>query len=308
MSSLIPNSRIDYLQKSIEVGLDSYLATPFAGPARLIEAMRYAVLSPGKRLRGMLCLLIAEDLNCLQATIPAACALELLHAASLIIDDLPCMDDEKERRGRPATHMAFGQDLAILAAFSLVSRAFNVISTMSSPDAGACLHITSLFSEALGANGLCAGQARDLTLSLQGGSGEDYDGTIMQKTAALFILAVLCGAVFAAPALSGSEEEILKCFATHLGIAFQAYDDALDGSGIALPAALMGRAAQELRAAGSAARQLTRLPSLTSYLESGWCVARDDLRPVTQVPRVALKPKKLTRKDKPVDFSGRQTR
>ena len=162
MSSLIPSSRINRLQKTIEVGLDTYLGTCFAGPTRLIEATRQAVLSPGKRLRATLCLLIAEDLDCFEVAVPVACALEFLHTASLIIDDLPCMDDEKERRGRPATHIAYGQDIAILAAFSLVSQAFGVISTMPSADARVSVYLTSLFSEALGTNGLCAGQARDL--------------------------------------------------------------------------------------------------------------------------------------------------
>jgi geranylgeranyl diphosphate synthase type II len=272
MSSLIPSSRTNHLQEMIEVRLDTYLCSSFAGPARLIEAMRYAVLSPGKRLRGTLCLLVAEDLDSFQAAVPAACALEFLHTASLMIDDLPCMDDERERRGRPATHVAYGQDLAILAAFSLVSHAFGVISSIPSADPSALVHLTSLFSEALGANGLCAGQARDLALTSETASSEDeYNCTIMQKTASLFILAVLCGAAFAKPALSEAEQEILKCFGAHVGLAYQAHDDALDDSDIARPKTLMRRAAAALSAATKSAKQLTRLPSLTAYLKTGWC-------------------------------------
>jgi geranylgeranyl diphosphate synthase type II len=271
MSSLIPSSRTNHLQETIEVTLDTYLCSSFAGPARLIEAMRYAVLSPGKRLRGMLCLLIAEDLDSFKAAVPAACALEFLHTASLMIDDLPCMDDERERRGRPATHVAYGQDLAILAAFSLVSHAFGVISSIPSADPRALVHLTSLFSEALGANGLCAGQARDLALTSETASEDEYNCTIMQKTASLFILAVLCGAAFAKPALSEAEQEILKCFGAHVGLAYQAHDDALDDSDIARPKTLMRRAAAALSAATKSAKQLTRLPSLTAYLKTGWC-------------------------------------
>lgn len=271
MSSLIPSSRTSHLQETIEVRLDTYLSSSFAGPACLIDTMRYAVLSPSKRLRGTLCLLIAEDLDCFPAAVPAACALEFLHTASLIIDDLPCMDDERERRGRPATHVAYGQDLAILAAFSLVSHAFGVISSIPSADPSALVHLTSLFSEALGANGLCAGQARDLALTSETASEDEYNCTIMQKTASLFILAVLCGAAFAQPALSEAEQEILKCFGAHVGLAYQAHDDALDDSAIARPKTLMRRAAAALSAATESAEQLTRLPSLTAYLKAGWC-------------------------------------
>jgi geranylgeranyl diphosphate synthase type II len=271
MSSQIPNSRINHLQKTIEAMLDNYLSSSFAAPARLIEAMRYAVLSPGKRLRGTLCLLIAEDLDSFEAAVPAACALEFLHTASLIVDDLPCMDDGRERRGRPATHVAHGQDLAILAAFSLVSRAFGVISSIPSANPTALVHIASLFSEALGANGLCAGQTRDLALTSETASDDEYTCTIMQKTASLFILAVLCGAAFANPPLSEAEQEVLKCFGAHVGLAYQAHDDALDDSDIARPKTLMRRAAADLSAATKSAKQLTRLPSLTAYLKTGWC-------------------------------------
>jgi geranylgeranyl diphosphate synthase, type II len=271
MSSLIPRSRIKQLQKTIEVMLDNYLSSSFAAPARLIEAMRYAVLSPGKRLRGTLCLLIAEDLGSFETAVPAACALEFLHTASLIVDDLPCMDDGRERRGRPATHVAYGQDLAILAAISLVSHAFGMISSLPSANPSALVHLTSLFSEALGANGLCAGQARDLALSSETASEDEYNCTIMQKTASLFILAVLCGAAFANPPLSEAEQEILKCFGAHVGLAYQAHDDALDDSDIARPKTLMRRAAADLSTASKSAKQLKRLPSLTAYLKTGWC-------------------------------------
>jgi geranylgeranyl diphosphate synthase, type II len=276
MSLESSSSRIKHLQETIEVRLDAYLGSSFGGPAHLIEAMRYAALSPGKRLRGALCLLIAEDLDSFAAAVPAACALEFLHSASLIIDDLPCMDDERERRGRPATHVVYGQDVAILAAFSLVSQAFGLISSIPSADPGALVHLTSMFSEALGANGLCAGQARDLAVASEPALEVEYNCTTMQKTASLFILAVLCGAAFAKPVLSKAEQEFLKCFGTHLGLAYQAHDDVLDDSNIA-PAKLMHRAAAELSAAAKTAKQLTRLPSLTDYVRTGWCQLGVDL-------------------------------
>ena len=277
MAVVFAGSRINHLQETIDVRLDAYLSSSFGGPAHLIEAMRYAALSPGKRLRGTLCLLIAEDLDCFEAAVPAACALEFLHTASLIIDDLPCMDDERERRGRPATHVVYGQDLAILAAFSLVSQAFGVISSIPSADPGALVHLTSLFSEALGANGLCAGQARDLAMTSETASEVEYNCTTMQKTASLFVLAVLCGAAFAKPALSEAEQEILKCFGTQVGLAYQAHDDALDDSGIARPKTLMRRAAAALSAATKSATQLTRLPSLTACVKTVWCQPNADL-------------------------------
>jgi geranylgeranyl diphosphate synthase, type II len=284
MPSLIHSSRISRLQRTIEVGLDTYLGASFAGPTRLVEATRHAVLSPGKRVRATLCLLIAEDLDCFEVAVPAACALEFLHTASLIIDDLPCMDDERERRGRPATHIAYGEDIAILAAFSLVSQAFGVISTMLSADARISVHLTSLFSEAIGANGLCAGQARDLASTLKTATEEEYKCTVVQKTASLFVLAVLCGSAFAKPALSEAEQETIKCFGTHVGLAFQAHDDYLDDSGDFCSTTLMCR---ELSAAFKAAKELTRIPSLESYLASPtlaslWAASHDPTLGVLQ--------------------------
>ena len=129
----------------------------------LDAAIRYALLAPGKRLRPLLTLLAAWELGARDLkALDAACALEMVHAASLVLDDLPCMDDASERRGRPATHVAYGQDVAILCAVALLGRAFLTVASMDGIDPARRAQLSVILSEAVGANGLAAGQLEDL--------------------------------------------------------------------------------------------------------------------------------------------------
>lgn len=187
----------------IERQLEEMLAGPDRGRVR--EAMRYAVFGGGQRVRPLLALRVARYLGSAarDAAAPAA-AVELFHCASLIIDDLPCMDDERERRGRPATHIAFGEATAVLAAFALVSLAARSVARRP--------RFQQKLLGTLDCNSLIAGQELDLT---------DL------KTVPLFELAIQAGG--AASPRFASREHILMRFAREFGLAFQLTDDWLDG-------------------------------------------------------------------------------
>src|SRR3954469_8591257 len=135
-----------------------------ADPADLLQmAIREAALGAGKRMRPLLMMLLARDLDCPPAgMLDAACAVEMVHAASLILDDMPCMDDAMLRRGRPTIHVRFGEDVAILAAISLLSRAFGLVASAPGVPADARTRMSSTLANAIGTKGLAMGQYQDL--------------------------------------------------------------------------------------------------------------------------------------------------
>src|SRR5262245_6654541 len=149
------------------------LVQPGGSPA-VDAAARDSLFAPAKRLRPVLSLLVAEVLGGdPAAVVPAGCAIEMVHTASLILDDLPCMDDARTRRGRPACHVAHGEAVAILAAFALLNRAFEVLADgwPGGPDAAARALIAADLARAVGADGMIAGQATDLAMT---GRGLDF--------------------------------------------------------------------------------------------------------------------------------------
>ena len=190
-------------------------------------AIAEAVLSPGKRLRPLMTAIVTEDLGgARRAGIDAGCAVEMVHAASLILDDLPSMDNAELRRGRPTTHRAHGEDVAILAAIGALSGAYGVLAGIEDLDPAARSASVALLAEAVGPNGLVAGQYHDL----RGGRRNRHMAEIAQanglKTGALFVAAVAIGA-----AVAGASERTrteLVAFADELGHAFQLLDDLLD--------------------------------------------------------------------------------
>jgi geranylgeranyl diphosphate synthase type II len=196
-------------------------------PRPLHESIRYSLLAGGKRIRPVLTIQVATDLGATEeAALDAACAVEMVHAASLILDDLPCMDDARLRRGQPANHMAFGEDTAILAATALLNRAFGVIAECDLLPAQTRLDVTRLLSESVGSNGIIAGQFCDL--QIRQGHGDDVAGlTEMygQKTGALFVAALEAGARVA------GVDEAVREYGVNLGLAFQLLDDLLDTFG-----------------------------------------------------------------------------
>jgi len=195
---------------------------------RVQEAMAYAVHAPAKRIRPVLTMLTAELCGGSAArAMAAACSIEMIHAASLILDDLPVMDDSPLRRGKPATHVAFGEAMALLAAFGLLSGAFSAIARGYEPPLGS--RIAALLSDAVGAEGLIGGQAADLLATDQHITFETLERIHRGKTGALFSAAATAGAMTA----DAADDSIaaLQAFAKNLGLAFQIIDDLLDVEG-----------------------------------------------------------------------------
>ncbi|HYE00282.1 MAG TPA: polyprenyl synthetase family protein, partial [Alphaproteobacteria bacterium] len=193
-------------------------------------AMRDAALAPGKRLRPLIVLLAGRDLGCASpALVDAGCALELVHAASLVLDDLPCMDDATLRRGRPATHIRFGQDVAVLAAIGLLSRAFAVLAALpATPGRRAAL--SAMLAEAIGPAGLVGGQYADLRPGALSAAARIAD-TNRLKTGALFAAGTGMAAEIAGAGLR--QRRLLQDFSAEFGQAFQLLDDLLDGEATA---------------------------------------------------------------------------
>ena len=201
------------------------------GPAApLANCARYALLAPGKRLRPLLTLAASAQFGAdpLLALDPA-CAFEMVHAASLILDDLPCMDDAALRRGRPAAHLAYGQDVAILAAVALLGRAFGVIAGAEALPPEARTALVVRLSDAVGFDGLTAGQTRDLRERAAVTQSAALERLNHQKTGVLFALAAEAGARCATG--DGRAADAASAFGTRLGSAFQVLDDLLDVEG-----------------------------------------------------------------------------
>ena len=198
--------------------------------ARLRRSVRYSLLDGGKRLRPLAALLTAQALGGdADRALNVACAIEMVHTASLIIDDLPCMDNAQQRRGKQTNHLVHGEDIAILGAIALISEAFGAISRSPglAPEVKAQL-ITGL-SDAIGFEGLCAGQERDLRDISEGTDIESLEQLQQQKTGALFVLCFEAGARVAG--LDDEGVKPLQAFGRHAGCAFQILDDLLDTLG-----------------------------------------------------------------------------
>ncbi|MBL7222540.1 MAG: polyprenyl synthetase family protein [Candidatus Brocadiae bacterium] len=209
----------------IDAALDGYLPPPEGPIARLAEAMRYSVFAGGKRLRPMLVLLASDLCGGQQAhAVPPACALELVHTYSLIHDDLPAMDDDDFRRGRPSCHKAFGEAAAVLAGDALLTLAFAIVA--QPPVAHLAAPLVTELAHAAGHGGMLGGQIADVEAEGTGPSAETVDFIHHHKTAALIAACLRLGAIAA-----GADEATLARlgrFGRHVGLAFQIADDALD--------------------------------------------------------------------------------
>ena len=217
------------LIKLIDKKLDEYLQIVY--PEDIFKAMKYTLMLPGKRLRPVMCLETSRMLGCdINKVLPSACALEMLHVQSLIHDDLPCMDNDDFRRGKPSNHKVFGEANAVLAGDALLTFAPQLIIEKSkdlTPEQ--ILKILHEYTKFAGAYGLIAGQVVDI--ESEGGklvkSPEDtLDFIHLNKTAVLFRLAVRIGAICASADEKTFKE--LDEFATKFGLAFQIYDDIMD--------------------------------------------------------------------------------
>ena len=228
-------------QQRCEHALQARLPASNLSPCRLHEAMRYAVLGGGKRVRPALVFATAAALNLDENLVEgAACAVEMIHAYSLIHDDLPAMDDDDLRRGRPTCHKAFDEATAILAGDALQVLAFAVLASDSTLPADAAIRIklVDLLAQASGTFGMAGGQALDLAAE-----GLPLDVTAIteihqRKTGALISVSVLMAAA-CKPNLSANSVDALRDYAHCVGLAFQIQDDLLDIEG---NAALLGKA------------------------------------------------------------------
>lgn len=221
--SAVPQFFADY-QALVDVELARLL--PSDGTVQ--RSMAYTILAPSKRVRPVLTLLTAELCggSAARAT-PAAAVMELVHASSLILDDLPSMDDAPLRRGRKSNHLVFGEGIAILAAFGLLNLAYATLARAYEPHI--VVRLATLLSDAIGADGLIGGQAEDLLATDRQITFEVLERIHRGKTGALFSAAATAGAV-----TSGAPPDAvasLAAFAKNLGLAFQVIDDLLDVEG-----------------------------------------------------------------------------
>jgi geranylgeranyl pyrophosphate synthase len=245
-------------------------ALPATAPPLIVDAMRYALLGGGKRLRPCLTLAVAEATGAAAGhsiadarllALPAACAVEMIHTYSLVHDDLPAMDDDALRRGRPTSHVVYGDGMAILVGDGLLTEAFAVISQSPSrvlqpgapePSAHRRLEAVAVLSRAAGAIGMVGGQAIDLAAAgrVKDVAKSAFDAPSLEdmharKTGALIRAASLIGAI--AAGAGDDVQEAIDAYARELGLAFQIVDDVLDVE--STPAAL-GKTAGKDAAAG----------------------------------------------------------
>jgi geranylgeranyl diphosphate synthase type II len=223
---------LDAKRAAVETALDAFLPPAGEPPARLHEAMRYSVFSGGKRLRPILALAsfgLAGGEG--DGALAPACALEFIHTYSLIHDDLPAMDDDDTRRGRPTCHRAFGEATAILAGDALLTLAFGIVAADGrlAPDRRAA--VVRELAEANGSLGMAGGQEADLEAEGAEPSLEAIEFVHVRKTALPLAAAVRVGALAAG---AGREDlEALTAFGRSAGLAFQIVDDLLDVTGTA---------------------------------------------------------------------------
>ncbi len=225
--------RLARCQARVTATLERCLPAATTAPARLHEALRYAVLGPGKRIRPVLCYAAGEAVGVPPAELdgPAA-ALELIHAYSLIHDDLPAMDDDDLRRGRPTTHRAFDEATAILAGDALQVLAFEILATdkAMTADPAARLEMIRLLAVASGTSGMAGGQAMDLAAAGRRLTLAEVEVMHRRKTGALIEASIMMAAA-ARPRLDAARRRTLECYGQALGLAFQIVDDLLDVEG-----------------------------------------------------------------------------
>ena len=230
------NNLEDYLKSkkdTVDAALERYLPGVSSVPPILFESVRYSVFAGGKRIRPILCLASAEAVGGKAETVlPAACALEMIHTYSLIHDDLPVMDDDDYRRGKPTNHRIFGEAVAILAGDALLTEAFHLISDrelFNGVPAESILRVIHELSQASGYFGMVGGQVVDIQSEGQAVGEETLYFIHTHKTGALMTAAVRTGAILAGAA--EGQIHALSQYGRDLGIAFQVADDILNVEG-----------------------------------------------------------------------------
>ncbi|RMF94063.1 MAG: polyprenyl synthetase family protein, partial [Planctomycetota bacterium] len=223
---------LDALRKAVDAALDRYSDLGEGCPDTLKEAIRYSLLSPGKRLRPLLVLLAAEavagDDSIISQALPAAAAVEMIHAYSLVHDDLPAMDDDDLRRGRPTCHKKFGEAMAILAGDALLTLAFETLAKHIRPleTAGVCC---AELANAAGARRLVGGQADDIAGPPDPPTLEHLEAIHRRKTGAMIEVSLRLGGIVAGA--DAKQLDALGAYGREFGLAFQITDDLLDALG-----------------------------------------------------------------------------
>jgi farnesyl diphosphate synthase len=228
-----PTEILKRFQTRVERALDQHLPAVTTPPRRLHEAMRYATLNGGKRIRAALVYAAGGALGVAEAQLDApACAVELVHAYSLVHDDLPCMDDDDLRRGKPSCHRAFDEATALLVGDALQSLAFDILAsdTGLNIEAAQRLRMVATLARAVGASGMAGGQAIDLASVGKHLSWAELQDMHARKTGALIQAAVLLGALAKAD-IGAAQMEALEQYGRAIGLAFQIVDDILDVEG-----------------------------------------------------------------------------
>ncbi|HEV3136993.1 MAG TPA: farnesyl diphosphate synthase [Pirellulales bacterium] len=266
------------MHNCIDQGLVAYTHFECGCPKHLAEAIRYSLLAPGKRLRPILTLMAAEGCGgSREAALPAACAVEMVHAYSLVHDDLPAMDDDDLRRGRASCHKAFGEATAILAGDALLALAFEILARDVDPPAGAA-RCCGVLAQAAGPSALVGGQADDLAGEFSAGSLAALESIHRRKTGALFLASLELGALVAGA--SREQRSALTEYGRRVGLMFQITDDLLDVCG---DSAALGK-----RAGKDAKRGKLTFPGILGVEESlskarrlvdEACLALEPLRP-----------------------------
>jgi geranylgeranyl pyrophosphate synthase len=277
----------------VDAALDAFLPRPPACPAIVADAMRYSVFAGGKRLRPILTLAAADAVargqgvdgeHGIALALPAACAIEMIHTYSLIHDDLPAMDDDMLRRGRPTLHVVYGEGIAILAGDGLHAEAFTLLAKAPDTDApdilARKLRVLRVIGQAAGPAGMVGGQTIDLQaagravgprLTLDAGALREMHA---RKTGALIRASATAGAVMA-----GGDEALIETidrFARDLGLAFQIVDDILDVEGEAHELGkTVGKDAAEAKPTYPAIFGLERSRAMAAELAAGAHAALD---------------------------------
>jgi len=244
--------RLDEKRRRVERALDEALPPERAWPETIHRAVRYSLFAGGKRLRPLLALGAGEAVGADEADVmPYACAVEMVHTYSLIHDDLPAMDNDDLRRGKPTSHKVFGEAIAILAGDALLTRAFHVLCAVPADWPGERqvrrLQAAALLGEACGTSGLIGGQVLDLE-----SEGRDVDAGTLERLHRAKTGALLTACVMGAAVLGGADEHDrhrLERYACDVGLAFQVVDDVLDATE---GDAQLGKTAGKDRAAGKA--------------------------------------------------------
>ena len=219
-------AELDSYREQFENRLVAYAQFDAGCPTHLGEAIRYSLLAPGKRIRPLLVLAAAKLCGGeIELALPAACAVEMIHNYSLIHDDLPAMDDDDMRRGRPTCHIQFDEATAILAGDALIPLAFEIIARDIRP-ATVALECVAALARACGATQMVGGQADDLGLQFSAPNVESLEKIHSRKTGALLSVSLELGAITAGA--TAKKRQSLIIYGNRLGLAFQIADDLLD--------------------------------------------------------------------------------